>query len=207
MKICCKNIYQLLFCYILFNYTAFAENKPNIQEDTEQYKIKSSSHQQQQQQKQSTKKLSKPTTDFWNTLKCFLQSKDIKSFKKEITNYIKNVNISNNNDHEKLLNFLNFQDQNGNSLLHFAVQIGDLECVKILLENKIDVNLQNKEGKTAIIIAVENDNCEIMLRLLGNGADLEKKSKQYNDIFTEAWAHHNSNCANIIWKVKERLQR
>ena len=210
MKIWCKNIYSLLFCCILFDCTLFADIKQNasINKDSQAENIQTCKClSQEQQHLQSNKKLSQSTINFWNTLKDLLQSKNIKTFTKEINSYIKKFDIDNTNDCEKLCNFLNYQDKAGNSLLHFAVQIGDLQCVQILLKNKININLQNQEGKTAILNAVENDYYEVMLELLRNGADLEKKSKQHNDVFTEAWANPSSKCAAIMWKYNERLQK
>ena len=36
----------------------------------------------------------------------------------------------------------------------FAAGIGDLETVKILIENGADINLQNKDGENALDIAI-----------------------------------------------------
>ncbi len=49
---------------------------------------------------------------------------------------------------------ISLQDENGNTALFFAVQIGCLEAVKELLSSGININLRNNNGDTALSLAL-----------------------------------------------------
>ncbi len=59
----------------------------------------------------------------------------------------------------------------GYSPLMFAARAGDLETIKLLLDNEADINLQANEDGTALVIAAANGFEDIALFLLDNGAD------------------------------------
>ncbi len=56
--------------------------------------------------------------------------------------------------------------------LHFAVQEGDFEQVKILLQNNEEINKFDELGKTPLHYAVENEFLDIAKFLLDNGANV-----------------------------------
>lgn len=63
-------------------------------------------------------------------------------------------------------------DYNGVSALHMAVAQGDLEKVKLLIQNKANVNAQNNQGQTPLHAV---SNVEILNLLIANGADINQK--------------------------------
>lgn len=75
---------------------------------------------------------------------------------------------------------LNQQNYLGKTALMDRVDAGDLDKIKVLLEqNSIDVNVQNNEGNTALHIAVQENNIEAVKALLGNkNIDVNKKNKE-----------------------------
>lgn len=68
---------------------------------------------------------------------------------------------------------LNLQDVYGFTPLHFAVILGDLEMVRILLQHKSRQDLEKvtKDGRTAFLIAVSDGNLAITKLLAENGAN------------------------------------
>ena len=54
-----------------------------------------------------------------------------------------------------------------------AVEKGDLEKVKELIESGIDINIQDDSGDTLLIVALENKHTEIAYYLLDNGANAD----------------------------------
>lgn len=77
---------------------------------------------------------------------------------------------------------INFQDKNGYSYLHAAVQSGAIDVIKKLLMKGANVDIRDKFGKTPLMVAVSeyypedgNDRTIIDL-LIENGADVEAKT-------------------------------
>lgn len=62
---------------------------------------------------------------------------------------------------------------NGQPLLHISVMNACLMCCQILLTHGSDINLQNGEGMTALMLSCERGNTDICELLLSNGADTE----------------------------------
>ena len=60
----------------------------------------------------------------------------------------------------------------GQSALHVAVEIGNLEMIKMLLDAKADVNITDDDGETPLMIAAHNNELEIIRVLLDAGANL-----------------------------------
>jgi hypothetical protein len=58
---------------------------------------------------------------------------------------------------------VNLQDSNGNSPLHLlSSDVGNLEIIKILLENKANFELKNNNGETALMKAISANNTEVV---------------------------------------------
>ena len=71
----------------------------------------------------------------------------------------------------------NCMDQNGNSLLHYAASIDNLQAAILLLQNRADVNIRNREKATPLHIACVKGNYLIVDLLLSNGADINAVAK------------------------------
>ncbi|KAK5659349.1 hypothetical protein OQA88_1442 [Cercophora sp. LCS_1] len=56
--------------------------------------------------------------------------------------------------------------------LDYAAGMGNLEAVRILLDNGADINHRDGEGETAIVTAVQNRNPQMASVLIARGADL-----------------------------------
>lgn len=71
--------------------------------------------------------------------------------------------------------YVNFEevDANGNTALHFAAKNKRAEVTEFLINMDIDINKENNEGKTSLMIAVEEKNIDIIRLLLLNGAHEE----------------------------------
>lgn len=70
------------------------------------------------------------------------------------------------------------QDRDGASALHYAVQVGALQTVKLLIiKYNVDVNVTDNEGWTPLHIAVQSRNRDITKILLTNGADKTRRTK------------------------------
>ena len=80
---------------------------------------------------------------------------------------------------------LDYQDREGNTYLHLAVNSKNEEIIKILIETGIFINKQNKNGNTALHLAYNiNDNSIIKL-LIDKGIDkniLNKENKLAEEI-------------------------
>ena len=58
-----------------------------------------------------------------------------------------------------------------------AARYGDLETVKLLIENGADIDAKDKDGYTVLMYASNNGNLEIIKYLVENGADINIKDK------------------------------
>jgi ankyrin repeat protein len=87
------------------------------------------------------------------------------------------------------------RDSQGNTALMLTVGIpkGSLEIVRLLLARKTDINTQNKEGRSALMIASDRGRIDVVQLLLESGArlDLEdsKKSTALDHAVTSGYAH------------------
>jgi len=85
-------------------------------------------------------------------------------------------------DLEKLRNTenggLTVKDEFGNTLLHYAAANGQIEVVKFLVENGLDVNVKNKYGLTPLHMASECGFVDVAKYLVSKGADVNSKGLQ-----------------------------
>ena len=65
---------------------------------------------------------------------------------------------------------------NTNTPLHLAIQNGNIEIVKILLENQCDFHAVNPDGLTPLQLATQTGNAEIVSMLLRHGVGLNPKA-------------------------------
>ncbi len=81
------------------------------------------------------------------------------------------------------------------SSIQAAARLGDLAKVKAFLEQGIDVNAKDENGRTALHIAAQNKHQDIVELLLSNGADVHAKEKNgYTPLFYGIF----SNDANMV---------
>ena len=73
------------------------------------------------------------------------------------------------------------EDEEGYTDLHRASYAGNLEIVKKLLCNRIDVNKQTKYGWTALHMASSKGDLEIVKKLLCAGADANVRNTQNDE--------------------------
>jgi hypothetical protein len=77
---------------------------------------------------------------------------------------------------------VNTKDKNNMTALHVAVEFENLEIAKLLLQNKADINAQDKDGKTPLMYAVDGitENFEAVKLFIKSGAKLETRDKEGN---------------------------
>ena len=63
----------------------------------------------------------------------------------------------------------------GRTPLHNAMYTNDVEVVKLLIDHKAPLNIQDEDGITPLIIAIRNGSTEIVKVLLEKGADVNLK--------------------------------
>jgi len=74
---------------------------------------------------------------------------------------------------------INYIDENGDSLLIYANKYCDLHNIEeILLEKNADVNIRNKENKSALYYAIKNGCFNLIEILLKYGADVREKENK-----------------------------
>lgn len=73
---------------------------------------------------------------------------------------------------------INFQDSNGYSYLHIAVDNGMIKVVKKLLEKGANIEIKDKYGKTPLLVAISayTGNRTMIDYLVSKGADKTAKT-------------------------------
>lgn len=98
---------------------------------------------------------------------------------RDYTQLINNLLTRTDIQPSELINFfsqigVNVKDvnKNGDSLIHIACQINNLNMLKMLNNSNTELNIQNEVGETPLHIAVRNGNMEIIKYLIECGANL-----------------------------------
>ncbi|VAI72458.1 unnamed protein product [Triticum turgidum subsp. durum] len=68
------------------------------------------------------------------------------------------------------------EKKDGATPLHYAVQVGALQTVKLLIKYRVDVNVADVDGWTPLHLAVQSRNRDITKILLVNGADQTRRT-------------------------------
>lgn len=86
---------------------------------------------------------------------------------------------------------INKQDTQGDTALHIAAELNQLEIVKLLIENNANPNLENKKGKTPLMKASSKGNEKIVKYLLDHNADPNHENKKGESalIFASSCGH------------------
>lgn len=71
---------------------------------------------------------------------------------------------------------INSVEAGGYCALHFAAFSGDIEMLRLLLEHKPDLNLENLDGNTPLVMAVKGNQLEAIRMLVNAGADVNCES-------------------------------
>ncbi|PSN51182.1 hypothetical protein C0J52_06044 [Blattella germanica] len=122
-----------------------------------------------------------------NVVECLLELKcDIDCTNKNgETPLLKAIKRRNEEMSIKLLNHganPNAKDENGNSLMHFAVKFNLVITVDLLLRLKCDFDGFNKKGKTPLLEAVMGGNQQLAIKLLRHGANPNAKDEDDNSV-------------------------
>lgn len=88
-------------------------------------------------------------------------------------------------------------DRNGTALID-AVSEDDFECVGFLLQYNPDLEVESKNGQTALTIASGHGNTDIVRILVEQGADMNKKDKLGMSALTYARLQNNSEILAIL---------
>ncbi|KAK9722445.1 Ankyrin repeats (3 copies) [Popillia japonica] len=76
------------------------------------------------------------------------------------------------------------KDCNGLTCMHYAIDSGNLETVRFVVEHGIDINVADNKGWTGLLRAVVmENNDEIVKYLLQNGADINVKDTNGFDYY------------------------
>jgi ankyrin repeat protein len=80
---------------------------------------------------------------------------------------------------------INILDENNESALFAATKIKDKELIRLLLDGKIDPNIQNKDGNTAILNLIYDGmpNMQLIAMLIDYGAKLTIPNKENKTIY------------------------
>ena len=70
---------------------------------------------------------------------------------------------------------VNWKDQNGKTLLHYAAWKGHKEIAELLIANGADVNAKDDKGGTSLHVAALEGHKEVAELLIAKGADMNAK--------------------------------
>ena len=95
---------------------------------------------------------------------------------------------------------VNWKDQNGKTLLHYAAWKGHKEIAELLIANGADVNAMNMWGGTPLQWAARGGHKEIVELLIENEADLNVKDK--GGLTSLDWAiyYHHPETTDLLRK-------
>ena len=122
----------------------------------------------------------------------FLQDKYNKTFFDYVEPNYKNMVISDIFDTRK---------DASDALIDFCI-LGSIEGAKFSLQNRANVNLQNHNGDTPLILAVRNNNPQLVTYLLSVGADEAIKNNYKDDAKAVAKKNRYNKILDIIETVK-----
>lgn len=100
--------------------------------------------------------------DIKNDLYLVIKNGDVQ---KLIENYIQNENFDINQHYSDGMK----------TLLHYSISYNQINCVKILVENRADVNARDSKKMTPLHYAALENNVKIIKYLILNGAHVNKE--------------------------------
>ncbi|ANB59930.1 ankyrin repeat domain-containing protein [Anoxybacteroides amylolyticum] len=78
------------------------------------------------------------------------------------------------------------RDKDGNTPLHYAIDSGDIELVRLLVQHGADVNATNEAGTTPLMKAAQFGQTEIVKFLYAHGADINRTDDQGETALSKA---------------------
>lgn len=91
-------------------------------------------------------------------------------------------------------------------LLMCPVYRGDINLVKFLISNGVDVNLQNDYGSTALMSASQTGYIEIVRLLLAAGSDVNKRDNKGYSALRIAVLHNSLNVFKLLIQAKADIE-
>lgn len=88
-----------------------------------------------------------------------------------------------------------------------AAQQGDVNALKACLENGVDINCTNRQGRTAIILASLNKHYEAVSFLISAGADIDKQDETCFNPFLLSCLNNDLTLLRIVLPAKPDLTR
>ncbi|KAJ2918465.1 hypothetical protein MD484_g1940, partial [Candolleomyces efflorescens] len=76
-------------------------------------------------------------------------------------------------------NLINSLDVDERTPLHWAASSGALDIVRLLVDQKAEVDLPDNSGWTPLLIAVSAGYTEVVQELIGAGADVNRQAGPY----------------------------
>lgn len=114
------------------------------------------------------------------------------------------IQAHSSNTFKAIGSFINMQDGRGMTLLHEAVQCGNIDIVKYLIDRGADVNKKDKLGRTPLLCVTwyYTNASDIVKILLESGADPNTKDskKEGNTPLARACEMGNENSAKLLVK-------
>lgn len=68
---------------------------------------------------------------------------------------------------------LDAKDEEGRTMLHWAVDRSQIAVVELLVKHEADINIQDQDGMTCLHYAVNCENIELAMLLVNNGASVD----------------------------------
>ena len=93
---------------------------------------------------------------------------------------------------------VNMKDNDGKTALMYAVDRGDYNTVKLLLDNGADVNMKYNYGRTALMYAVDRGDYNTIKLLLDNGADVNMQNKYGRTALMYAVGREDYNTVKLL---------
>lgn len=107
---------------------------------------------------------------------------------------------------------INAQDKEGKTALCLAAEKGLVECVKLLLKRKADVEVMANNEETALHLAIKNSNYECTALLIKNITAVESKQRKWKlklhklySVVNDRYCYIKSHITNLILKIKEKI--
>ena len=90
------------------------------------------------------------------------------------------------------------QDINGDTALHWAAQAHSVQCVRLLLQHRVEVNTRNNLGETALHMAVQNNSLGLVKVLLEHGEDMYVRNKHKEDALLIAIMNEQQDIIDVL---------
>ena len=97
-------------------------------------------------------------------------------------------NIVKGKNHQEIINFY---DEERNTVLHIAALSGNLAVAKFAVENGVDVNGKNKQGKKALTLAMENGKNNVSSYLINISRTLILEKAKHEQASTKRRRYHH----------------